>query len=776
MLVWIPALWCATMAAGAAPPEPLRLLVSPEARTWSLQERVGKDYRTLLHDARPRVWRADGSEVRWTTMRRAPDGLSFTLEGPDLSLKVLARWLNTGRLPATLALLPVVYAKRDGVRLREVRVMDGASLPTVLSDAVAYTEGFQARSRSTTGPLTDAPIASWWVTGLHSRRHSCVAGYLSSVLGANSWQVSRAGEMARISDRSDLRSMGAPRVADGTPLDALYLSWGKGPSEMLAEYAAGARAFTQVMDPSPDFTPQPIPAGWSTGEAFRNEGTQEQLAASLEAARRLFGNQRGHLIRLGDGYQTAAGDWDTNARFPRGHRWVTNTIHAHGRKAGLWIAPFAVGENSRLFAERPDWLLKDPDGKPIAHGENPGWGGAVYALDPSLQPVRAWLRDLMRRAVREWGYDAIQLDHLALAMPDNARMAGDMTPAQAYRAAMRAMRLGAGKDTYILGGGAPLGPSIGLVNGNGVGPDAGAAWSSITDAARNAGLRQWMHNVWWQNDPGTVNLHAGLTQDQARAWAAAAALTGGPTVLGGDLTDLPDAGAALGRMVLLSNANGKAGPFGPPFARGTRATGMRVADMWVNRAPDAPAPSSAEAPVADPPRVWRLGSEASPARITVAALFEWGDASRPVNVTPATLGAVSQGKRAHVWDVWEARYLGSTTTSLPLEIAPTSCRLLAIAPDVGYPQLLGTDADITAGAGTIPGVSWDAKYRVLRGRSRTIPGTPFHIAFTVPKGYGLFRLDAPGAAVERLPSEPGSALFRLTPEGHQATWTARYTQ
>jgi hypothetical protein len=179
---------------------------------------------------------------------------------------------------------------------------------------------------------------------------------------------------------------------------------------------------------------------------------------------------------------------------------------------------------------------------------------------------------------------------------------------------------------------------------------------------------------------------------------------------------------------------------------------------------------------AEPPAIWRLPSSVSPAQVTVAGFFNWGEGRRSVSVTPSDLGATRRGQRAHLWDVWDARYLGTTTGSAPLDIAPTSCRLLSIVPDVGHPQLLGTDAHVTSGAQSVVGVKWDARHRALKGRSRVRPGVPFHLALTVPRGLGLFRLDVTGARAERLPSADGSALFRITPDRDEVVWVARYTR
>src|SRR5690606_23101301 len=144
---------------------------------------------------------------------------------------------------------------------------------------------------------------------------------------------------------------------------------------------------------------------------YGTEVTEEDVVANAEALRRLAG-PGAWLVRVDDGHQAALGDWEANVKFPRGHRWLTDAIHARGLKAGLWIAPFAVSPSSRLYRERPDWLLRGADGQPVTYGSESSPGGILYVLDPGLQPVRAWMKDLMARITGEWKYDHIQLDLL----------------------------------------------------------------------------------------------------------------------------------------------------------------------------------------------------------------------------------------------------------------------------------------------------------------------------------------------------------------------------
>src|SRR5205814_1127970 len=102
------------------------------------------------------------------------------------------------------------------------------------------------------------------------------------------------------------------------------------------------------------------PAGWCSWYELFGNVSEPDVVANLEFCAANFDRRFFRYIQLDDGYQKATGDWDTNAKFPHGHRWLTDQIHAKGFKAGLWVAPFAVTERSGIPAAHPDWLLRRP--------------------------------------------------------------------------------------------------------------------------------------------------------------------------------------------------------------------------------------------------------------------------------------------------------------------------------------------------------------------------------------------------------------------------------
>ena len=279
------------------------------------------------------------------------------------------------------------------------------------------------------------------------------------------------------------------------------------------------------------------PAGWCSGSDRSGDVTEADVVAHAEFCAAQFDRRFFRYIQLGEGYQKAAGDWETNDRFRRGHRWLTDRIHANGVKAGLWMAPFAVVERSGIPAAHPDWLLRDANG-PVVWDTREAWGGKLYGLDGAHPKVQQWLLELARTVVRDWGYDALEIDALACATTGTAHYGG-LTHAEAYRAGLSAIREGLGTEAFLLGGGAPLQHAAGIVNGMRIGPDVGASWSGVQAPARAAALRGFYHRSAWLNDPDRLLVGPPLSAPEARAWASLVAVSGGLTVFSDDLPKLP---------------------------------------------------------------------------------------------------------------------------------------------------------------------------------------------------------------------------------------------
>ena len=68
---------------------------------------------------------------------------------------------------------------------------------------------------------------------------------------------------------------------------------------------------------------------------------------------------------------------------------MVERIREGGLRAGIWIAPFLVGSQSRVAAEHPDWLVRDSDDRPVQALRN--WGQDTHPLDVTHPDVQEHL-------------------------------------------------------------------------------------------------------------------------------------------------------------------------------------------------------------------------------------------------------------------------------------------------------------------------------------------------------------------------------------------------
>lgn len=196
------------------------------------------------------------------------------------------------------------------------------------------------------------------------------------------------------------------------------------------------------------------------------------------------------VFQIDDGWQDNSGHWEAGGKFPSGMAAFADTIKSTGRTAGIWLSPFIVTPNLRIFREHPEWILKNDQGAMVSAGLN--WTGNTYALDITHPEVLDWLDELIRKVVN-WGYDYLKLDFL-YAGALLGRRYKEISREEAYRNAMQVMRNAAG-DAYILACGAPIIPSLGLCDGIRIGPDVSPYWL-------NKPLSVWLNNP---NDTSTQN-------------------------------------------------------------------------------------------------------------------------------------------------------------------------------------------------------------------------------------------------------------------------------
>ena len=337
-----------------------------------------------------------------------------------------------------------------------------------------------------------------------------------------------------------------------------------GVEEALREWA---RIVAEVM--SARVSAPPI-LGWCSWYNLYAYITEENILEHLAGMRDAM--QRDglpmHIFQIDDGFTPEMGDWlDVKPQFPRGMRPLLDDIRAAGFRPGLWIAPFMVGNRSRLYREHPDWVVQDRlTGKPLAQMQFYAefrWhkrSEEYYILDATHPDAFEYLRQVFRVWRQEWGCEYFKTDFMQFGSehgPDRAvwHQPG-MTRIGIWCKVARMIREEIG-DALWLGCGCPLWASVGLVDAVRIGRDVGVQWDGESLAAqsllRDQATRNFGNHILWQADPDCILIreqHHHLTENEIRSLALYTAMSSGLVTTSDDLAGLSPERLRLWKLLL----------------------------------------------------------------------------------------------------------------------------------------------------------------------------------------------------------------------------------
>src|SRR4030095_12809743 len=101
-------------------------------------------------------------------------------------------------------------------------------------------------------------------------------------------------------------------------------------------------------------------AGWCSWYNLYASITEPIILEHLDAAAQFRDRYQVpfDIFQIDYGFTPEMGDWlDVKPQFPRGMKPLLADIRAKGFTPGLWIAPFMVGNRSRLYAGTPDTVV-----------------------------------------------------------------------------------------------------------------------------------------------------------------------------------------------------------------------------------------------------------------------------------------------------------------------------------------------------------------------------------------------------------------------------------
>jgi alpha-galactosidase len=569
----------------------------------------------------------DGAEHAGGAWSRIGDKPVFSARCGPLDLELEVRTVEHA------VELRVAATVREAAAIRELALV---GVPEVAGTAplwVAY-DGYQSWDPSGVVPAGGTSAAgrpvrreSWWTIGL-------VGGDGSGLAAA----ASSAERSAVRFEHADERLSIAWCEADG--LQTAPVAFELAPGSTWIGDRVRVTAGSDIRSELATLSGQPRrpdpPRGWLSwyhyGPWVSAEDVDENSALLASPAYRDLGYR---LIQVDDGWQQAWGDWRPNTKFPGGLEAVAKQLSARGQTLGIWTAPFLVSASAELADEAPaEWFLNDPATGERAVDPRHMIFGPMHVLDPRQPGVLEHLRNTFHR-LRAAGAGYFKIDFL---------YAGAYAGTEAYRAGMAAIREGAG-DSYILASGAPLLPSVGLVEGCRVGQDTATPVYDFEEGkpkpsifgdevlwvARNLAARSCLGG-WFQLDADVALVGGNLSLDQGRQLVSLVALSGGPFFASDDLNALPEE-----RLALLTNPEvleliGK-GPARPDWE---------------------PGPSDR------PPAVWRMGD--------VVGLFNWLPEDREMTLTIPGPGSLR--------DLWERRDLGTFEREVKLAVPAGGVRVV----------------------------------------------------------------------------------------------------
>jgi alpha-galactosidase len=306
---------------------------------------------------------------------------------------------------------------------------------------------------------------------------------------------------------------------------------------------------------------RPAPTAWCSWYQYYTAVTEADMLENLDAIG--AHDLPVDVVQIDDGWQAGIGDWlALSGRF-RSLADLVARIRSAGRRAGIWIAPFLAGARSRLAAEHPQWLVPGADA-----GHN--WAQDLYALDVTHPGAAAYLREVFGW-LGDIGVDYFKIDFCYAGALDGRR-AGDLPALAAYRQGLALIRDAIGPGAFLLGSGAPILPSVGLVDAMRVSPDIDPALDpadgdfsrpSQRAATMSTVARAWQHGRFWVNDPDCLIARPAVAERER--WAQTVQRYGGLRASSDRIADLDAWGLDTTRR-LLGSVPAPA-PFDPPLPR-----------------------------------------------------------------------------------------------------------------------------------------------------------------------------------------------------------------
>ena len=302
-----------------------------------------------------------------------------------------------------------------------------------------------------------------------------------------------------------------------------------------------------------------------------------------------------------------------------------------------------------------------------------------YALDCTNPEVQEHLREIFRTIVQDWGYEYLKLDFIYAAALEGEYFNMQATRAQSYRIGMETIREAVGDKIFILGCGAPIFQSIGLVNGMRVSGDVDPSWlqwtrtvigsdfvPGVANVMKNSILRYFFHNKFWVNDPDCLLVRKDKTRlniEEVKTLTSVIGLTGGQLFLSDNLSTLCE-----DRLKFFSSLL-------PVFNASCKPVDFLQNEM---------------------PKILMLHLDKGYDKWSIISILNWQNNKIDFKLDFSKIGLDENSY--HVYEFWDKKYYGIFRKEFFLKnIEPHGCKLLKIIKLKDAPQVLSTSFHFTQG-------------------------------------------------------------------------------
>ena len=677
------------------------------------------------------VTEAAGRTVLEFSDRRRVLDLTWTIEMLDGRAAIASLTLhNRGAKPLRLRQLDVLVG-------RVVEKADPQKRHVLLNGFVlspphptSRKEGITSLTSHETVAIESPPLAAGWLTGKHNFGHVDLEN-LDKQPVVFAWGECNDCEFPA----------GATRTSD-----LFFISTHDHPLAEMERFASLAGEINQAKIWPPRIAWCTWYAGWQRKQmAGYRDGMERGIEQTIPEIQRRFASRGATTMRICDDF-IDYGDWPNKTKtVPRGFDRLARLIDEAGLTPGIWYAPYWAEADSHVLREHPDWFARDKDGQIWFEtgGQPKSRDTTKFAVFDTTRPEVIDYFEQTARRWRERGFRYVSTDFLQWAFEPDRYFDQTKTKAEILHAGMSAIRCGLGPDVFYRPINNPLGVAMGIANDTRISGDSHG--NNPTAYFRTAEVWFYNRRVWLNDPSAIVCARYGKLHDITwnRMWMSWMALAGTVLTYGEVIEELPEPYVRMYQRIFPNL----------PVAG-------RPLDIWEN----------------DPYLLWGMAPGEADGAYQLFGVFDLkGSDPRQLELNLDEISARCRGWDVRprtapadylLWDFWNEKLVRSHGARLTVAKPQKTCRVFALRPDLGRPQLLGSSGHFSCGVVETDEIVWNATTAILSGLARGNGGDETTLYFHVPASIQLQKATWNGRTIET--SCPESCVLALRiPAGNQ---------